>query len=884
MKRAILIVTLFLSGPLLAEQIKPMYNPATGKIDLITALSTTSIAAGTGIAVTTTTSGVTITATGGGGASSLEVFSTFDGTRSSPTASISIGDALKLSVTGSTAVVTVDFSSVPSRSDVILNQNTLQSGSTFYVSSGTVNGTLIVNESTENKFLRMYGDTPGTGPKNVVIHAKTKEGFGVGGQLFIVASSQSVIGATGVAKQTSISLYPPISSPGGGAIMMNMDGITALYMEANYTEMDADLRVNRGIEATYGIKTATATLTSLTSKGCLGTNSSGDVIEGNCISEVTPGSTNYIQVRNTLQSGSTFYVSSGTVTNLNVANKFVVGNGLLDYVSPHLFFSSPLDYYALRAGYGEISIPSNGGALDVSAEGYGSVFSVINNSGVVDLQVTNTLDVLGDVISTAGVSGDTVTGNTVTASTDLVLASLLSKDCLGTDGSGNVIEGTCTGGGASSLEVFSPTAQSSPTTSISIAAPLKMTVSGSTAIVTVDVSSVTLQGNNLSETYLTNSSATATYFNKLAPYISSANVNASLTVTANGTAGATPTFSANPSSVTLYGASIPASAIAAGSLGSSVLASSFPVTGVTAGSYTNTNMTVDAQGRVTAASNGTVGSSVNGRLSLTSGVAITTSNVTSAGTLYFTPYNGNKISLYESSNWVLYSFSQLSLSLTLTSGKNYDVFVYNNSGTLTLELSAAWTTDTERADAVILQDGVYVKSSNTTRRLVGTIRASGTNVTEDSTSRRFVWNLYNRVERIMRALETTDSWTYTTATFREANGGSTPGVSRFDYVVGFSEDYLDVQVYVPVITNAAIISTIAGIGIDSSSVNSANLFYGFTHSDTFGSAQAFFKGHPGIGYHSIRWLEFSTASGTTTWYGDNVGLAVGTGMHGTIKG
>ena len=91
-----------------------------------------------------------------GGASALEVFSNFDGTQSSPTSSISIGDALKLSVSGSTAIVTVDFSSVPSRSDVILNQNTLQSNATFYVSSGTVSGNLRVGGSIS------LGDPPST--------------------------------------------------------------------------------------------------------------------------------------------------------------------------------------------------------------------------------------------------------------------------------------------------------------------------------------------------------------------------------------------------------------------------------------------------------------------------------------------------------------------------------------------------------------------------------------------------------------------------------------------------------------------------------------------------------------------------------------------------
>ncbi len=83
-----------------------VFNPFTGKLDCIGTPSS-----------------------GGGGGSPLEVFSNFDGVKSSPTLSISLGDAIKLSVSGSTAIFNVDFSSVVSQSDLSLYMT--QSSSTL---------------------------------------------------------------------------------------------------------------------------------------------------------------------------------------------------------------------------------------------------------------------------------------------------------------------------------------------------------------------------------------------------------------------------------------------------------------------------------------------------------------------------------------------------------------------------------------------------------------------------------------------------------------------------------------------------------------------------------------------------------------------------------
>jgi len=178
-----------------------------------------------------------------------------------------------------------------------------------------------------------------------------------------------------------------------------------------------------------------------------------------------------------------------------------------------------------------------------------------------------------------------------------------------------------------------------------------------------------------------------------------------------------------------------------------------------------------------------------GRLTLTSGTPVTTSDVTAATVLYFTPYMGNKIELYYAGEWTEYLFNELSLSLSgYTADKNYDIFIYNNSGTLTLE-SVAWTDDTTRATALTTQDGIYVKSGDSTRRYLGTIRTtSTTGQCEDSNTKRYCWNYYNQ---FMKVLHKNTGWssghTYGTATVRYWNNDTS---MKFEFVIGLTHAFI----------------------------------------------------------------------------------------------
>ncbi len=151
----------------------------------------------------------------------------------------------------------------------------------------------------------------------------------------------------------------------------------------------------------------------------------------------------------------------------------------------------------------------------------------------------------------------------------------------------------------------------------------------------------------------------------------------------------------------------------------------------------------------------------DGRLTLTSGTPVTTSDVIGATNIYYTPYKGTKIGLYDgSSTWNIVTFAETSLPLgTLTSGLTYDVFAYNNSGTLALEL-LAWTNATTRATALVYQNGILVKSGATTRRYIGTFYTTSTTTTEDSAANCLLYNYYNRVMRTGYINDSTKSFLY----------------------------------------------------------------------------------------------------------------------------
>ena len=238
-----------------------------------------------------------------------------------------------------------------------------------------------------------------------------------------------------------------------------------------------------------------------------------------------------------------------------------------------------------------------------------------------------------------------------------------------------------------------------------------------------------------------------------------------------------------------------------------------------AGASGKTTITVDAGGNVIATPFGGtatyLGASVlnqvcNGRLTLTSGTPVTTSDVTGATIVYFTPIDGQNIALYYGSAWGMYPFTEQSNSLSgATASIPYDFFAYYNGTTVSIE-KLAWTSATARATALTTQNGVLVKSGDPTRRYIGTVNITAVGgAANDSVVSRGVYNYYNRRARRVYISEGT-SHTYSTATWRDWNGSATS--TKVDFILGWVDAPIIVtsNVYV----SAASAFTVVGYYLD----------------------------------------------------------------------
>jgi len=239
-----------------------------------------------------------------------------------------------------------------------------------------------------------------------------------------------------------------------------------------------------------------------------------------------------------------------------------------------------------------------------------------------------------------------------------------------------------------------------------------------------------------------------------------------------------------------------------------------------------------------------------GRLTLASGTPVMTSDVVGATTIYYTPYRGNSVPIYNGTSFVGTSFSELSLALSSSHAANtlYDLFVFLNAGVPTLGTGPAWTNSTAGTSArgtgagttqlqmlngfntnamvitarngsntytVPANQATYLGSFSTNANAGQTdiqfapaAAAGGTN------NHMFLWNAYNRVTANSTEIDNTSSWTYSSLTWVPYNNSNN---NRITYVIGLPEAFCFATLTATCMSSSSGLFVAIGLSLNTSS-------------------------------------------------------------------
>ncbi|MEP6987859.1 MAG: hypothetical protein ABI970_19820, partial [Chloroflexota bacterium] len=156
---------------------------------------------------------------------------------------------------------------------------------------------------------------------------------------------------------------------------------------------------------------------------------------------------------------------------------------------------------------------------------------------------------------------------------------------------------------------------------------------------------------------------------------------------------------------------------------------------------------------------------------------------------------------------------------------------------------------TPRVTGLEFQEGILVKAGDHSRRYLGTIRTisdpSTPGVCWDNSSRRFVWNLYNPIQKYLSARDSFNaSWTDTTASWRPMRNSRVLGNNFVEIVVGWDNALIH-AVYNALTASTSAVPSV-GVGLDKTDgalfTATVNLNNPAPQASTWGLTQARYPG------------------------------------------
>lgn len=281
-----------------------------------------------------------------------------------------------------------------------------------------------------------------------------------------------------------------------------------------------------------------------------------------------------------------------------------------------------------------------------------------------------------------------------------------------------------------------------------------------------------------------------------------------------------------------------------------------------------------------------------GRLTLQTATAVMSTTQSAKTTIYYTPYVGSYVPIYDGTNWTATVFSEISVATTDTvknpaaigASKVNDWFVWSDAGTLRLTHGPDWTNDTTRSagTALTMVSGIFLNNVAITNgpaasrgTWVGTTRSNassqldwilGSGAVGGGMASLYVWNTYNQVKVATSVYDTTASWTYGTATIRAANNSAT---NRVNFVTGAAANSIDAS-YAVMIRPAASLTALGESGVGAMDSTTAFAVSGrvtnpstSTMDLTVTPRYAF---APQLGAHFVSAVENGDGSTTTTFF------------------
>lgn len=253
------------------------------------------------------------------------------------------------------------------------------------------------------------------------------------------------------------------------------------------------------------------------------------------------------------------------------------------------------------------------------------------------------------------------------------------------------------------------------------------------------------------------------------------------------------------------------------------------------------------------------------RLTLTSGIPVTSTGTTSSN-IFYTAFEHDGVPMWDGSRWRLWRGGELSLPLSgLVANTNYAVFCHWNSGSPILQLDP-WFDNTRRRALInptpqlVRQDGIMVSQTNSALH-IGDIRTISATQTIDNLSQCFISNVYNRVRRNLKKFESAVSWNPLStgvAPWGNRSGATTAGLANRLEWISCDNSNSVTATFNPRAILPSGVSLAVGIGLDS--ITAVSLPYSLASSITVTNTYPItVEENPGMGYHFLQTLTSASA-------------------------